>query len=58
MLFETLLFVFLSPGVLLTLPAVGKNIVMTNQTSLFAVLVHAVLYAIIIYLIENYSKYA
>ena len=40
----TLLFVLLSPGVLLTLPAGSKGVVMSGQTSFMAVLVHAVLF--------------
>jgi hypothetical protein len=44
MLVATLLFILLSPGVLLTLPAGSKGIVMSGQTSLMAVLVHAVLF--------------
>jgi len=42
----TLLFVLLSPGVLLTLPPKGKGIYMTGQTSLVAVAVHAVVFAL------------
>jgi hypothetical protein len=45
-LLPTLLFVLLSPGVLLTLPPKGKGIYMSGQTSLVAVLVHAVVFAI------------
>lgn len=45
-LLPTLLFVLLSPGVLLTLPPKGKGIYMSGQTSLIAVLVHAVVFAI------------
>ena len=44
LLLATILFVLLSPGVLLTLPAGSKGIVMSGQTSLMAVLVHAVLF--------------
>jgi hypothetical protein len=44
LLLATLLFILLSPGVLLTLPAGSKGIVMSGQTSLMAVLVHAVLF--------------
>ena len=44
----TLLFVLLSPGVLLTLPAGSKGIVMSGQTSLMAVLVHAVLFYVLV----------
>jgi hypothetical protein len=42
----TLLFVVLSPGVLLTLPPKGKGIWMSGQTSLIAVAVHAVVFAL------------
>ena len=42
----TLLFVLLSPGVLLTLPPKGKGIWMSGQTSLLAVAVHAVVFAL------------
>jgi len=45
-LLPTLLFVLLSPGVLLTLPPKGKGIWMSGQTSLISVLVHAVVFAI------------
>lgn len=45
-LLPTLLFVLLSPGVLLTLPPKGKGIWMSGQTSLIAVLVHAVVFAV------------
>lgn len=42
----TLLFVLLSPGVLLTLPPKGKGVWMSGQTSLVAVLVHAVVFMV------------
>ena len=42
----TLLFVVLSPGVLLTLPPKGRGVFMTGQTSLIAVAVHAVVFAL------------
>jgi hypothetical protein len=45
-LLPTLLFVLLSPGVLLTLPPKGKGIWMSGQTSLISVLVHAIVFAI------------
>lgn len=44
----TLLFVLLSPGVLLTLPPVGGKIFMSGKTSLIAVLVHAVVFYILL----------
>jgi len=44
----TVLFVLLSPGVLLTLPPVGSKIFMSGKTSLIAVLVHAVVFYLIL----------
>ena len=51
-----LLFVVLSPGVLLTLPPVGKKVFMSGQTSLTAVLVHAAVFAAAVYGIWQYKK--
>lgn len=51
MLTEVALFVALSPGLLLTLPPVGNKVFMSCKTSVAAVLVHAVVFAIaLIYL--------
>ena len=47
-----LLFVVLSPGVLLTLPPKGKGIFMSGQTSLVAAVVHAIVFAVAL----NYLK--
>ena len=44
----TLLFILLSPGVLLTLPPVGGKIWMSGKTSLIAVLVHAVVFYVLL----------
>jgi hypothetical protein len=52
----TLLFVVLSPGVLLTLPAGSKGIFMSNQTSLLAVLVHAVVFYIVLMVVPKYVE--
>lgn len=50
----TLLFVLLSPGVLLTLPPVGKAVFMSGKTSLVAVLVHAVVfYLVAVYVLPS-----
>lgn len=48
LLLATLLFVVLSPGVLLTIPPVGSKILMSGKTSLIAVLVHAVIFYLIL----------
>ena len=49
MLAEVVLFILLSPGLLLTLPPVGKKIFMSCQTSTTAVLVHALVFAFALY---------
>jgi hypothetical protein len=48
LLAATLLFVLLSPGVLLTLPPIGGKIFMSGKTSLIAVLVHAVVFYVLL----------
>jgi hypothetical protein len=47
------LFVVLSPGILLTIPPVGKKIWMSGQTSITSAFVHAILFVGIIYLIQQ-----
>ncbi len=47
------LFFVLSPGVLLTLPPVGKKIWMSGQTSITSALVHAIVFVGILYLIQS-----
>jgi hypothetical protein len=49
----TLLFILLSPGLLLTLPAVGKTIFASGKTSVMAVFVHALVF----YLVLNFKEY-
>jgi hypothetical protein len=44
----TVLFVLLSPGVLVTLPPVGPKLWMSGKTSLIAVLVHAVVFYVLL----------
>lgn len=48
LLAATILFILLSPGVLLTLPPVGSKILMSGKTSLIAVLVHAVVFYVLL----------
>ena len=43
-----LLFILLSPGVLLTIPSVGKKFWMNGKTSLTAAIVHGILFAILL----------
>jgi len=44
----TVLFILLSPGILLTLPPIGGKIFMSGKTSLIAVLVHAVVFYVLL----------
>jgi hypothetical protein len=53
----TLLFIVLSPGLLLTIPAVGKKVWMSGKTSVQSVFVHAVLFALILYVVKYYYSY-
>jgi hypothetical protein len=55
MLFLPLLFIILSPGFLLTIPPVGKKVLMSSQTSIQSVLVHAVIFTAVLYGLEQYK---
>ena len=46
-LVPVLLFILLSPGVLLTLPPLRKGAFMSRETSLTSVLVHALVFAVV-----------
>lgn len=48
-----ILFFVLSPGVLLTLPPVGKKIWMSGKTSITSALVHTIVFVGILYLIQQ-----
>ena len=48
-----LLFVVLSPGLLLTLPPVGPKVFFSGKTSVAAVLVHAVVFAVALYFLRT-----
>lgn len=53
MLREVILFILLSPGLLLTLPPVGKKVFMSCQTSVLAVFVHAVVFGVALYYVNS-----
>lgn len=55
MIIPILLFILLSPGLFLTLPPTNKHIWMSGQTSLLAVLIHAAIFAAILYALEEHS---
>jgi hypothetical protein len=48
-----ILFFLLSPGVLLTLPPVGKKIWMSGQTSVMSAFVHAIVFAGLLYVLHQ-----
>lgn len=48
MLAAVVLFILLSPGLLLTLPPVGRAVFMSGKTSYAAVLVHAVVFYLVL----------
>ncbi len=54
MLALVILFVLLSPGFLLSIPPVAGRYFSTGKTSTTAVLVHAVVFGIVLYLLRNY----
>jgi len=49
MLKEVLLFILLSPGLILTLPPVSKSIFFSRKTSILAIFVHALVFAAVLY---------
>ncbi len=51
-----ILFIVLSPGVLLTLPPGSKGVFMSCQTSLLAVLVHAVVFYLALMYVPRYFE--
>jgi hypothetical protein len=58
MFLAVVLFILLSPGLLLTLPAGSRGVFMSGQTSVLAVLVHAlVFYYLYTYLRREYPEY-
>jgi hypothetical protein len=56
MFYEVLLFVLLSPGLLLTIPAEGKKVWMSGRTSVMAVLVHALIFAAVLMYLKKMDK--
>jgi Protein of unknown function (DUF3339) len=57
-LVPVILFILLSPGVLLTLPPLSKGVLMSGQTSVTAVIVHAVVFAVVYsYLRATFPQY-
>ncbi len=49
------LFFLLSPGVLITIPPVGKKLFMSCQTSVLSAFVHALVFAGLVYLCNEYG---
>ena len=53
MWYVPLLFILLSPGVLFTIPPVGKKMFMSGLTSVPAVLLHALVFSFALYLLKG-----
>lgn len=51
----TVLFILLSPGLLLTLPPIGKKWYRTGKTSVTAILVHAIVFAVVLYALKKHG---
>jgi hypothetical protein len=49
---SVVLFILLSPGLILTLPPVGGKIFYSMKTSVMAVLVHAAVFAVALYFLD------
>ncbi len=54
MLLVILLFILLSPGMLLTLPPINGKFWMTRKTSVTSVLVHAAVFGLAVHLLKSY----
>ena len=54
----TILFILLSPGLLLTIPPLSKGgLLMSGKTSTVAILVHAVVFGVLLYIIKRAGLY-
>ncbi len=53
-----LLFVVLQPGILLTLPAVGRSVFMSGKMSVQAVFVHALVFALVLHFLRRGGYFA
>ena len=53
-LVPALLFVLLSPGLLLTLPPTAKGVWMSKETSIASILVHALVFALVYFGLRKY----
>jgi hypothetical protein len=53
-----ILFIILSPGIILNLPSINNKYLFTNKTNLLCAFIHSIIFAIIIYLLNNclYTK--
>ena len=54
MIIIVILFILLSPGFLVSIPAIGGKYLLTGKTNTTAVLVHALIFGIILYFLRNY----
>ena len=58
LLVPTVLFILLSPGMLLTIPPGSKGLLRSGQTSIAAVAIHAIVFALVFaFLRKNFPQY-
>ena len=58
LIIPTILFVLLSPGMLLTIPPASKGLFMSGQTTMAAVAVHALVFAVVFaFLRKTFPEY-
>ena len=58
MLVEIILFILLSPGLLLTIPPVSKRgLFMSGKTSTVAILIHAIVFGVALYFLQGAYAY-
>jgi hypothetical protein len=53
-LVPVILFIILSPGLLLTIPPASKGLFMSGQTSIPSVFVHAIVFAVVYFYLRKY----
>lgn len=57
MIIETILFILLSPGLIITLPLYTKNGFLSYRTNTIAVFIHAIVFMILLILINRFSLF-
>ncbi len=48
-----IIFILLSPGIILNIPAINNKYFFTNKTNLLCAIIHSIIFAFVIYLLNN-----